>query len=541
MKHLSCTVLLRAFIAAIIVVATIGLAYGLNYMYFTHDDVTSFGDHFNFWHGDTLSGPIRSNSQILIMQDPRFNDFVITTAADFWRGMSYNPQFRHDFPPVFNAPLFPVPTHAAQIRALALEQGHFFSAGDSMQARVKVLTDRLRIWWQLRGLPFDTANFSEHFLPDSAVVFFECGELHLFGLVGGKLIIGSSRTILLEDNLVYASANERGLAPAGHSEKLGVVAEGDIKIQNSWANGRENSHRRGNNQRNMDSTSIVLDGFYVALGESFTFEQQNDSDSGYVCIPCGCNPNGSGGGPDDRGTIYLFGGIMQMRRGYVHRSSCTSTGYLRNYRYDNDLRYWNFPLFDAAENEISATAIDFGATPVGQTMYDTLRMRNEYVPIKLDSFRVAAPFSVAATPDSFMWIQTIPVSFAPTAVGVFRDTLRFYNAYYQRWFAVPVQGEAQALGSHPETAPLATRYALAAYPNPFNPATQIEFKLPTSGPATVAVFDILGQQVATLHSGNLAAGTHRVTFDGQRFPSGIYFVRLETAKDQQVMKLVLMK
>jgi hypothetical protein len=84
-------------------------------------------------------------------------------------------------------------------------------------------------------------------------------------------------------------------------------------------------------------------------------------------------------------------------------------------------------------------------------------------------------------------------------------------------------------------------FGLSAYPNPFNPATEITFSLPTAGPVTVKVFDILGQQISVLQNGLLTAGQHRVTFDGAHLPAGIYFLRLEAASHLTTLKLVLLK
>jgi hypothetical protein len=534
---------LRPIIFALLLAALVSMAYSLNYMVYSDTEQTRFGDRIKFWHGDTLcGGPIRTNDFFAIMQDPVFCDFVIASGGDFWRGSGYSPHFLDDYVGIFDAPRLELPTRATQIRSLALEQGHYFVGGDSLNARVEVLPDRLKIWWSARGMPFDTLNFGEHYLPDSAVAFFDCAELHLFGTVGTTLIIGASGTVLFEDNLVYSSADAHGIAPAGHPEKLAVVAEQDVKIQNSWANGRENSHGRGNSSQNMDSSSIVLDGIFVSLGGSFTFEQQNDPDSGYVCIPCNCSRTGGGPGPDDRGYLYLFGTIMQRQRGYIHRSTCSSTGYLRSAHYDLDLKFWHLPVFDAVENELSPNAIAFGDIHAGEVAVDTLRMRNEFVPIKLDSIHVSAPFFAVATPDTFMWTQTIPLSFAPSAAGTFVDTLRFFNAYYDRWFAIPVSGVALAPSGVSDDAALPpTCFGLNAYPNPFNAQAQIVYSLPQAGNVSLEIYDLNGRCVATLIRGNAEKGEHRATFDGSNLATGLYFAHLKTGRMHTTQKLLLVK
>jgi hypothetical protein len=80
------------------------------------------------------------------------------------------------------------------------------------------------------------------------------------------------------------------------------------------------------------------------------------------------------------------------------------------------------------------------------------------------------------------------------------------------------------------------------YPNPFNPTTTIEFTLNKDSKVLLKVYNVLGQEVATLIDGEIQAGIlHRVPFDASRLSSGIYFYRLEAKGNVQVKKLVLMK
>jgi hypothetical protein len=67
------------------------------------------------------------------------------------------------------------------------------------------------------------------------------------------------------------------------------------------------------------------------------------------------------------------------------------------------------------------------------------------------------------------------------------------------------------------------------YPNPFNPSTMINFSLATDSKVTLTVFDILGQEVTRLISGNLAAGSHEINFDASNLNSGVYFYRIDAA------------
>jgi hypothetical protein len=79
------------------------------------------------------------------------------------------------------------------------------------------------------------------------------------------------------------------------------------------------------------------------------------------------------------------------------------------------------------------------------------------------------------------------------------------------------------------------------YPNPFNPSTVISYELAAAGPVRLAVFDVLGRQVALLEDGFRQAGSHEVTFDAAGLPGGAYIYRLEAAGGRQTRTLVLSK
>ncbi|MEW5798467.1 MAG: endonuclease [Bacteroidota bacterium] len=93
------------------------------------------------------------------------------------------------------------------------------------------------------------------------------------------------------------------------------------------------------------------------------------------------------------------------------------------------------------------------------------------------------------------------------------------------------------------------------FPNPFNPATTIQFQIPLNPPlqrgndatvsrgiaVTLKVYDMLGREVATLVNEQREAGTHTVSFDASALPSGIYLYRLTAGNYMSVKKMVLQK
>ena len=111
---------------------------------------------------------------------------------------------------------------------------------------------------------------------------------------------------------------------------------------------------------------------------------------------------------------------------------------------------------------------------------------------------------------------------------------------------VVIHGDSQPADgfSPPEEPP--TAVLLGNFPNPFNPTTEISFSLPNATDVKLDVYNIMGQQVATIVDRFMEAGTHRVIFDGRdgsgrSIASGIYFYRLEAGEFVETKKMVLLK
>ena len=79
------------------------------------------------------------------------------------------------------------------------------------------------------------------------------------------------------------------------------------------------------------------------------------------------------------------------------------------------------------------------------------------------------------------------------------------------------------------------------YPNPFNPTTVIGYQLPAVSQVTLRIYDVLGREVAILVNGRQNPGKYSVTFDGSRFPSGVYFYRLTAGNFADAKKLIVIK
>ncbi len=97
-----------------------------------------------------------------------------------------------------------------------------------------------------------------------------------------------------------------------------------------------------------------------------------------------------------------------------------------------------------------------------------------------------------------------------------------------------------------EKQPVSLTATLAAYPNPFNPQTEIKFVVPQDGLVQLGVYDLRGHRVRELVSSNMVAGEYSATWDGrsengQQVASGIYFARFTTGNLVLSKQLVLLK
>lgn len=93
-----------------------------------------------------------------------------------------------------------------------------------------------------------------------------------------------------------------------------------------------------------------------------------------------------------------------------------------------------------------------------------------------------------------------------------------------------------------QTAGLPENFNLSQnFPNPFNPATTINFDIPVSSYVSLNVYDMNGREVMNLVNESKTAGKYSVNFDASAFPSGTYFYRLSAGEFTSMRKMILLK
>lgn len=182
------------------------------------------------------------------------------------------------------------------------------------------------------------------------------------------------------------------------------------------------------------------------------------------------------------------------------------------------MKWYRRPSASGGAGKTKATS-NFTVPPTGPAPFDYDRRRYIYYRDTLDcKYPTTSPLYTAA-------LGGYPVG-----------DLNWWPARKAAWLIDPVSGVAPGAGTEPEAFTLEQNY-----PNPFNPSTRIAFTLTKAGFATLTVYNILGQKVATLIHQQMPAGEHEVDFDASQLSTGVYFYRLEAGNNAAVRKMMVLK
>jgi len=79
------------------------------------------------------------------------------------------------------------------------------------------------------------------------------------------------------------------------------------------------------------------------------------------------------------------------------------------------------------------------------------------------------------------------------------------------------------------------------YPNPFNPTTNIRYQIQKSGTVKISVYDMLGKEIETLVNEKQSPGTYEVSWNGSKYPSGVYYYKINSDDYTETKKMLMIK
>jgi titin len=304
-----------------------------------------------------------------------------------------------------------------------------------------------------------------------------------------------------------------------------------------------------------------LEGFLPRFGRGIHIFGEGTSETSIRCNLIGVRTDGIGDLPNDGAGVAVvegasdnvigdsesaFGNVIARNASFgiaVEGTTTRRNTLLNNRLSANDSL--GIGLFDGANDGISAASLFYsdpflvtGSTSVASAIIDVYLADED--PSGAGEGETVVGSGLSDAVGSFrIFIEGVNIGDMITAIVT--DPSGNSSAFADN-IAVEVGTDvAEGLTALPE------RFTLHQnYPNPFNPATSISFTLPAATFARLCIYSITGQKVTTLVERELAAGEHRVTWNGRdesgnTVSSGVYLYRLTTEFETAARKMILLK
>jgi hypothetical protein len=193
---------------------------------------------------------------------------------------------------------------------------------------------------------------------------------------------------------------------------------------------------------------------------------------------------------------------------------------------------------------LNKTSIAFGSVAQNAMKVDSISLSNSSTStLIVDS--IYTKTSVFTTNQKSASVLSTPVyvrvTFTPTAVGTYSDTLYLRNNSATPLVKIRLSGNGTLTGVEKLGIEVPTVFSISQnYPNPFNPSTRINYSLPKSAVALFRIFNTLGQVVASLVDEEQLPGYYQVEWKAN-VPTGIYFYRLQAGEFVETKKMILLR
>lgn len=140
-----------------------------------------------------------------------------------------------------------------------------------------------------------------------------------------------------------------------------------------------------------------------------------------------------------------------------------------------------------------------------------------------------------------VWQQDILLEYGITAYYSVNSTWSQGGANTRVYCTIGASMQSNDLALAKTESEIPAGYSISSYPNPFNPATTINYQLPKDGMVTIKVYDIIGKEVATLVNEQKSVGYYKVDFNASKLTSGVYICSIQASSFNKSIKLILTK
>lgn len=213
--------------------------------------------------------------------------------------------------------------------------------------------------------------------------------------------------------------------------------------------------------------------------------------------------------------------------------------------YTYRVRAFNTSLFSPYSNQATVTTM----VPVELASYSVTAVKNDVnIEWSTATETNASHFIIERKLSDGEWMETGSIKAAGTSTTTksysFSDRNVATGKYSYRLKQVDYDGTSETFTAIEVEVGIPSAFDLSQnYPNPFNPSTKIEFSIPVPANVTLDIFDISGQKVVTVISGQMNAGYHFVNVDAAKYgmSSGTYVYRLSADKFTSIKKMILVK
>ncbi|MGH7494613.1 MAG: LamG-like jellyroll fold domain-containing protein [bacterium] len=243
-------------------------------------------------------------------------------------------------------------------------------------------------------------------------------------------------------------------------------------------------------------------------------------------------PQGDDGAPSDPAAYVIEGATTITPNGYamVEFPSTQRFDYLALYPEWHAHRYFSYRVETSMDGSNWRTAVDHSETFLHGVQLVALPTTTRFVRL--------AGTSCVINVDSLQALSLSEEGYWQAHASVLQQAVPADLALAEVAF---IQTRPTVDVKDPIAEPPAAYHLAQNVPNPFNLSTQIRFDLPAAGQVQLAIYNLRGELVRTLVTGELPAGTHAFTFDGSGLASGVYLYRMQAGGFVAVRKMLLAK